>query len=138
MPARVGRSEMRLCGLWAISAGIWINSAPACDDWPQFLGPNRDGASHESGLVERLPETGPSVLWRRPVGQGFSGPVTAAESVYLFHLENGEERVERIDAADGKSRWSVGYRSDYAGGMFREPGPRATPVVKDGRIFTFG
>src|SRR5207253_2074359 len=47
-------------------------------DWPQWLGPNRDGVWRETGLLTRFPAGGPKVLWRTPIGTGYSGPAVAA------------------------------------------------------------
>jgi outer membrane protein assembly factor BamB len=73
-----------------------------------------------------------------PAGEGYSGPVVAGESVYLFHQPAGEEVLESIDAATGQSRWKLAYATDYAGGYGTGPGPRATPAVSKGRVVTFG
>ena len=50
------------------------------DDWPQFLGPRRDGTSNEKGLIDAFGKSGPKVLWLRDVGEGYSGPVIAGTS----------------------------------------------------------
>ena len=47
------------------------------DDWPQWLGPQRDGVWRETGIIERFPEGGPAVRWRVPIGGGYSGPAVA-------------------------------------------------------------
>ena len=43
-------------------------------DWPQWQGPNRDGVWHEQGIVEGIPENGLPIVWRVPLGGGYSGP----------------------------------------------------------------
>ncbi len=118
--------------LWAV-LGQWAFGG----DWPQFLGPSRDGAVAETGLAEEL--DGKRVTaWRRPVGLGVAGPVVAGGSLYLFQLEGGEETLSAFDPATGAERWRLGYPCDYEGGMFRERGPRATPAVAAEGIVTFG
>jgi hypothetical protein len=53
------------------------------DDWPQWLGPNRDSVWRETGIFEKFPPAGPPVRWRTPIGGGYSGPVVAAGRVYV-------------------------------------------------------
>src|SRR5579863_9053808 len=60
--------------------------APAAlraDDWPQWLGPKRDGVWRETGILEKFPAGGPKVLWRHPVGEGYSGPAVADGKVFV-------------------------------------------------------
>src|SRR5258708_22050336 len=118
--------------------GLLLTSSAFGGDWPQFLGPSRDGTSLETGLVERLTEGGPLIVWRRPAGDGYAGPVVVGDALFLFHQADGEERVEKLNVSDCKEKCKIGYRCDYQGGMFRELGPRATPLVANGRIYTFG
>ena len=60
---------------WVSLCLLWLGwAAPGrATDWPQFLGPNRDGHSSETGLLSELPETGPPIVWRRPVGLASPG-----------------------------------------------------------------
>src|SRR5438105_8780830 len=53
-------------------------------DWPQFLGPNRDGHSTETGLNWDWPQGGPPVVWKQSVGSGWAGPVVAGDRLILF------------------------------------------------------
>src|SRR5579864_682154 len=61
-----------------LSVGLFClgGTAPA-GDWPQFLGPGRDGVSPETGLAASWPKEGPPVVWRKDVGEGYSGPVVS-------------------------------------------------------------
>src|SRR5436853_5156986 len=54
------------------------------DDWPQWLGPQRDGVWRESGIVEKFPTNGLTFRWRVPVGGGYSGPAVANGRVYVM------------------------------------------------------
>ena len=53
------------------------------DDWPQWMGPNRDNIWRESGIIENFPENGPKVLWRTPIAGGYSGPAVANGKVFI-------------------------------------------------------
>ena len=107
-------------------------------DWPQWLGPTRDGVYGGSDLADSWPKSGPPVLWRRKVGQGFSNPVVSQGRLILFHRQGSKEVVEALDAKTGESVWSFDYPTNYRDSFGFDPGPRAGPAVADGRVFTFG
>lgn len=114
-----------------------LSSALAAD-WPQLLGPSRNGTSAETGLRASWPNQGPPVLWKREVGEGYSGPVVAGETLVLFHRVGNSEVVEGIDAATGAGRWKFTYPTAYVDGLGKGDGPRATPAIADGRVYTLG
>ncbi|MBN9120467.1 MAG: PQQ-binding-like beta-propeller repeat protein [Planctomycetes bacterium] len=105
-------------------------------DWPQWLGPKRDGGSSES--VE--PWKGePKVLWKAKVGVGFSTPVVVDGKVFVHARVNGKDREELIalDAKTGKPVWRAPYdRGPYNSVL--NTGPQATPTVAGGRVYTYG
>jgi outer membrane protein assembly factor BamB len=107
-------------------------------DWPQFLGPARNSTSPETGLVDTLPAKGPPVVWDREVGEGYSGPVIAGGRLILFHRIGGDEVVECLDAATGKEIWKHSDDTPYDDPLGKGNGPRATPAVVDGRVYTLG
>ena len=111
-------------------------------DWPQWRGPNRAAAWTESGIVEKLPNTGLKVLWRAPVAMGYSSPVIAAGKVYLSDAELNKpmvrERVHCLEADSGKMRWSYCYETPAPDWFFTEDqarGPGATPIVWKGKVY---
>ena len=53
------------------------------DDWPQWLGPQRDSIWRETGVVEKFSAGGPPVLWRAPLGGGYAGPAVADGRVFV-------------------------------------------------------
>ncbi len=106
-------------------------------DWPQFLGPTRNGVAPGMKIAP-WPQDGPAVKWERKVGAGFSGPVVAGTRMVLFHREDTEEVVECLDAATGKAHWRVAYPTAYVDDFGFDPGPRATPAIAGGRVYTLG
>jgi outer membrane protein assembly factor BamB len=124
-------------------------------DWPEWLGPNREGTWQETGLVEKFPSGGPPVIWRTPVGGGYSGPAVAGEYVYLMDRQRplgedgkpisgnsktgqpGKERVLCLKADNGKLVWKHEYDCPYIKLSYSQ-GPRTTPLVRDGRVYTLG
>lgn len=124
---------------------LMLANVSRADDWPQWRGPNRDGVWRESGILETFPPGGLNVLWRAPVGPGFSSPVVAQGRVYVLHSElnrpDAKERVQCLDAASGNVIWTFSYEVSYPDWAFTpEPGmgPAATPVVCDNRLYTLG
>src|SRR5262249_25040440 len=60
-------------------------------DWPQWLGPMRDGVWRETGLIDKFPTDGAKVLWRTPLGAGYSGPAVAGERVFVMDRERAKD-----------------------------------------------
>jgi outer membrane protein assembly factor BamB len=107
-------------------------------DWPQFLGPERNGVYRGPALSETWGARGPRVVWRKQVGQGFSGPVVAQGRVILFHRVSNQEVVESLDPRTGMTQWRYAYPTAYRDDFGFDEGPRAVPVVADGVVYTFG
>jgi outer membrane protein assembly factor BamB len=112
-------------------------AARAADaDWPQWLGPNRDGTAPARVAAWKgdLP-----VLWRVPVGEGNSSPVVAGGLVFVHAKvkDKDVEQVQALDAATGKVKWEQSYEKLPFKPLFGE-GPRATPCVHDGMVYTLG
>jgi outer membrane protein assembly factor BamB len=107
-------------------------------DWPQHLGPTRDGHSPETGLLRAWPKDGPTRLWSRDVGSGWAGVAVAGDRLILFHRTDDDEAVECLDPATGKPSWTAKYHTRYVDDFSFDNGPRATPLVTDGRVFTLG
>jgi outer membrane protein assembly factor BamB len=122
----------------ALTLSLCLNNAAPGGDWPQFLGPDRNGVSAETGLVDSWPKEGPPVGWQKDIGEGFSGPVVAGDTVILFHRAGGEEVVEGLDATTGKERWQHRYATRYRDDFGKGNGPRATPLVAGKHVFTLG
>ncbi len=130
-----------------------VFSRPACgDDWPQWNGPTRDGILRERGIRSVIPPEGLPKLWSQPIHSGYSGPAVAGGRVYVTdyvrragrvandpgtrdRLE-GTERVLCFDARSGRPLWKHAYDRSYA--VSYGGGPRATPVIHDGRVYTVG
>jgi outer membrane protein assembly factor BamB len=107
-------------------------------DWPQFLGPTRDGHSPETGLLRAWPKSGPEKLWERKVGSGYAGPAVAGERLILFHRVDNDEVVECLDARTGQARWKHTEPTGYVDDFRFDDGPRGVPVIAGERVFTLG
>lgn len=122
---------------------IGVMTAPA-NDWPQWRGPNRDGVWRETGIMESFPASGLPVSWRVPVGRGWSSPVIADGRVHITDVEiagnSAKERVRALDARSGNRVWAHSYPVAYPDWALGPDGggPRATPIIQDGRMYTLG
>ena len=122
-------------------AGLVVTASVAtlpAQDWPQFLGPTRDGHYAGPPLAASWPGGVPAELWRATIGAGFAGPVVAGDRLILFHRLDGNEVVEAREADTGRQLWRYAYATTYRDDFGFDEGPRAVPVVADGRVFTFG
>ncbi len=108
-------------------------------DWPQYLGPNRDGVYPGEALTRAWPSDGPKVLWRkRNISAGMSGVVVAKGRAILFHEVNRYDTIECLDAKTGKTLWENNYASSFAAGYGSAAGPRATPAIVGDKVYTMG
>jgi outer membrane protein assembly factor BamB len=123
---------------WCRALFVLLLACPlaSAGDWPQWLGPNRDGASAEK--VEPWKDT-PKVLWRVAAGEGYSVPVIAAGRVFVHARVTGkeEEEVRALDARTGKQLWRASYKRAPFSSILNT-GPQGTPCVVQGRVYTFG
>ena len=114
-----------------VSRSGWLFAA----DWPQFLGPTRNGLSGEQGLVDSFPAEGPRVLWRIPGGVGMSGVAVSQGTACTLVQKDGRQWALAVDAATGQTRWQTSLAPAYENAM--GDGPRATPAIDGDFVFTF-
>jgi outer membrane protein assembly factor BamB len=128
----------RRLALLSLALCVTARAAQPAADWPQFLGPTRDGVYAGHDLADKWPAGGPKVLWEKKIGAGWSGPVVAGGRLILFHRVGDKERVDCLDAATGKEFWFAEENTAYRDDFGFDEGPRATPVIAGDRVFTFG
>src|SRR2546425_5225230 len=121
---------------WFVAAQ-WLIFNIRAEDWPQFLGPRRNGES-ASAINLSWPKEGPTVVWQMKVGEGFSTPVIADGRLIVFHRAGNQERLDCVEARTGKPIWHYEYPTDYQDDFGRGNGPRATPSIADCQVFAFG
>jgi outer membrane protein assembly factor BamB len=108
------------------------------EDWPQFLGPRRNGSCLESNIAPSWNADGPRKLWERKIGAGFSGPIVKGTNLFLFHRLGEAEMLECLAAEKGTLIWSNSSPTHYRDDFGFDEGPRATPAASDESIYTFG
>src|SRR5216117_3119710 len=128
--------------LLAAGAGLGSQKAGAKGDgvaWTQWGGPHRNFTTEASGLKSGWPAAGPKVMWKRPLGEGYSSPSVEAGVLYTMYGRAGQEIVTALDAATGKTLWEhatpMTFRSE-APEMGN--GPYSTPLLAGDRLFTAG
>lgn len=133
---------LRITSYWIVltgAVGFGLNAGPpTVGDWPQLLGPTRNGEYLGQALMDSWPNAGPPQVWKKNVGQGFSGPVVAAGRLILFHRIGNRETIEALDAKTGRQLWSYDYPTSYRDDFGFDEGPRAAPAISDNLVFTFG
>ncbi len=141
MAARRRRSYVR--PIWSLLAGFaatasLFNLCADAGDWPQILGPHRDGRAEGESLSNSWPTGGPKVLWERPVGRGYAGVAVVGDRGVLFHRVENEEVVEAFDVKTGKSSWKFPIPTSYVSGISPDDGPRCVPIIHGDRVIVFG
>lgn len=140
---------------WCLCVSILFcaMSTTVAEDWPEWQGAQRDGVWRETGIVKTFPKDGPPVRWRVKVGGGYSGPAVVGNRVYVTDKQlpdgqkdpenpfardrlNATERVLCFNDADGSIVWKYEYDCPYT--VSYPAGPRTTPLVRDGRVYTLG
>jgi outer membrane protein assembly factor BamB len=127
-------------------------SAVRADDWPQWLGPERDAIWRDTGIIERFPEKGPLVRWRTAIAAGYTGPAVADGRVYVMDRvvqgankppspvsrakTAGSERILCLNETDGKTLWKFEYDCPY--NISYPLGPRTTPLIHDRKVYALG
>lgn len=127
----------------------------SADDWPRWMGPKYDGVWRETGMIDKFPEAGPSVLWRQKIGAGYGGPSVAGGKIFIMERTKDEaaeanpdagkrgarvvpggERVICLDMKTGNELWSHQYDCPYS--IAYGNGPRCTPTVDGDLVYSLG
>lgn len=107
-------------------------------DFPQYLGTGRDAVIREGpALAADWQGTPPQVLWRQPVGTGWAGFAIVGNRAITLEQRGPREMVVCLDVLTGDLLWEHGDEARYDSPLGGE-GPRTTPTIIDGRVFTFG
>lgn len=120
----------------SLSLALLAAGPAAALDWPQFRGVNRDGVSAETDLPRSWPAEGPRVLWKRAIGEGYSGISVAGDRLYTMDSDGTAEYVLALEAGSGKEVWRVPAGPKLIDSMGN--GPRTTPTLDGGTVYAMG
>ena len=110
---------------------------PAPADWFQWRGPDRDGISQETGLLQAWPKAGPPQAWRTSgAGNGYSSFSSSGGRLFTLGARAGNEYVMAFDRATGKKVWE--YQNGRRYENDRGDGPRSTPTIEGDRLYALG
>lgn len=122
--------------IFAAAVVVLVASHASAADWPQWRGPNRDGVSKETGLLDAWPADGPKVRWERiDLGTGYSSPIVVAGVVYIQTTKGNDEFTVALEETTGKDIWStkIGGVGKNVGPNY--PGTRATVTFDNGKLY---
>lgn len=126
----------RYCMLILVVVGAWISAgsnAAHAADWPHFRGPNRNGISSETAWNAQF-GSNPRKLWTAQVGEGYSSMAIVGGRLYTMGNAGNQDTIWCLDAMTGRVVWKYSYPHEPGGAGYS--GPRATPTVADGRVYT--
>jgi outer membrane protein assembly factor BamB len=112
-------------------------TVPGAADFPQFLGPRRNGSLAGPRLATNWTARPPALLWRQPIGTAWSGFVVAGSRAVTQEQRGEEELTVCYDLLTGRPIWSHAAKARYFTALAGE-GPRATPAISGGRVFSQG
>ncbi len=107
-------------------------------DWPQHLGPRRDGRAGEGETLPKQLTGELAPLWSSDCGQGYAGVAIQAGKVIVFDRVASHERVRALDLNDGKELWQCLLDAEYSGGADPDQGPRCVPSIAGDRVVVYG
>jgi outer membrane protein assembly factor BamB len=115
---------------------LFLVGLPAlASDWPQFLGPNRDGVVRDKGLNLDWKAKKPATLWKVPVGNAFSSVIIVDNKIYTQAKRGENDSVVCLDAKDGKEFWHFDVAPTYLDKQRHGYGPRSTPTHHEGKLY---
>ncbi len=135
---RAIHSAFRLIPFSTLCAVLCVGPATAAagdtEDWPQHLGPGRNGQT-KSSINTDWPRSGPEKLWEIPAGEGWSSPVGKMNRCILYHRKGDMDRIQCHDLLTGQLQWEFQYRTDYRDSFGFDNGPRATPLWLGDKVY---
>ncbi|HVC93364.1 MAG TPA: PQQ-binding-like beta-propeller repeat protein [Pirellulales bacterium] len=137
MVARQAQSKYYFLILLSVWLPLAAARPAAADDgdWPQFLGPSRNGISPATGLNVDWETRPPKTLWKVPLGKGFSSLAVVGGEVFTMANRGARDVVCCYRADSGREKWSVDASPRYLDTQGQGPGPRATPTFDDGLLY---
>lgn len=136
-----------ICRFVAALLAVFVGaSTTSAEDWPRWRGPRGDGTWNAPHIPDQWPAEGLKPRWTQAIGPGYSGISVSGGRVYTIDrpwadaqktTAGDSERIVCFAADSGKLLWEYHYRADYAKIDYPK-GPRCTPTIHDGRVYTLG
>jgi outer membrane protein assembly factor BamB len=118
-----------------LAAGLLFACTALAADWPTFRGPNRDGVSKETGLLQEWPKNGPPTIWTaKNLGLGFGAPVIAEGKIFGLGTRGGKEGMWALRESDGSELWFTPF-ADPRPPIRQNNGPSGSPTHSSGKVY---
>src|SRR5438034_7971147 len=124
----------------ALFGGALVSGQTRSADWPQWRGPNRDGAVASFAEPKAWPEQ-LTRKWKVDVGIGYATPILIGNRVFVYSRRDDDETLTALEAETGKAIWQSKYPAPYTmhpAAVRHEKGPKSTPTFANGRLYTLG
>jgi outer membrane protein assembly factor BamB len=115
-----------------------LNDNAQVSSWPRFNGPNDNATTFETHLSIEKGSLNIKKIWELQKGEGYASPAITKNRIVLFHLQNGHEIIEARNPETGKRIWSYQYPAQYRDRYGYSNGPRASPVIWNGKVYAHG
>ncbi len=136
MKMKPGRKFIALCTILIVIHSSCNDNYQQTTDWPQYLGPHRNGISDQKGILRTWPEKGPKVFWTVNLGTGFGGAIARDGKVYVLDRDDEVgDYIRCYDISNEKELWNYGYS---APGSVRFHGSRGIPTLDGDLIYSCG
>ncbi|MEZ6043356.1 MAG: PQQ-binding-like beta-propeller repeat protein [Planctomycetaceae bacterium] len=122
-----------------VCLAILVIAGPVnAEDWPWFLGPQHTGVSTETGIHLDWTSQPPAMLWKQPIGTGYSAPSVMGDRLVIHHRVDDTEVISCRKVSDGAEIWKQSYKSSFADPYGYNNGPRCSPVLTETNCYTLG
>ncbi len=115
-----------------------LSPSAATEDWPGFLGGTGRPSSSETNLLTEFGPDGPRLVWELSKGTGYSSPSIQGDYLVYLHRSGNEEVIDCLRPETGERYWSYRYRTEFQDRYGYNNGPRSSPVIDDGHVYTYG
>jgi outer membrane protein assembly factor BamB len=121
--------------IWLAAAAVASVRAGSDGEWPQLLGPHRNGVSDETGLNLDWKAKPPKTRWKVPLGSGYSSLAVAGDRLVTTAKRGDRGIVVCLATDDGKELWSYDAAPSYTDKQHQGAGPRSTPTIAGGKVY---
>ena len=135
---RMGPIQVDLCYAFVLLILAMCHVSTSAQDWPQVLGPTRDGVAGNDLVPQPWDGVEPPTRWSHAAGQGMAGVAVEGDHVALFHRQGDNEVVELLDRNSGDLIWSRTFPTRYRCTYNSDSGPRCVPLILPKHVIVFG
>lgn len=117
--------------------GAAVAFEPTANEWAEFRGPMRDGVLHGTTIATNWDVAPPRLVWKKAVGPAWSSMIVIGQRLFTQEQRGPQEAVVCYDARNGDEVWAHTDETRFDDSL-SGIGPRATPTLVKGRLYTLG